>query len=285
MSVEQDQPLGSERSPSDVRRMFVAGQRRYPLLKVGFDCFARACQRVLEQEGGLPLEAADFYLCCGCVEGEPEALRTIEREGLPAARAAIRRIDPDDDFVHDTLQELWSRLLVGDDARVRAFSGRGPLQAWVRVAAARLALDRRRVKKRGAEREVALSETLAAADVSPEAELLRARFGPAFREALRTALAELSKQERNVLRMHVVGRCSIDEIGRAYAVHRATAARWIERARTGIYERVRELLSLVKPLTDSEFRSLAGILGAELHLSLTLASSNPAAEPSATDES
>jgi RNA polymerase sigma-70 factor (ECF subfamily) len=128
-----------------------------------------------------------------------------------------------------------------------------------------------------------LSDTLEAAPFSPEASLLRARFGDAFREALRAAVASLSKQARNVLRMHVVGHCSIDEIGRAYNVHRATAARWIDRSRSTIYARVHEHLGAQHPLTDSEFRSLAGVMGPELQLSLSVPSSRPHAATEARD--
>jgi hypothetical protein len=56
-------------------------------------------------------------------------------------------------------------------------------------------------------------------------------------------------------------------------VHRATAARWIDRARSVIYARVREQLGAQHPMTDSEFRSLAGLMGPELHLSLSVPSS------------
>jgi RNA polymerase sigma-70 factor (ECF subfamily) len=121
---------------------------------------------------------------------------------------------------------------------------------------------------------VVLSDSLQGAVPSPDAALLKARFGSAFQEALSTAVAELSAQQRNVLRMHVGGGCSIDEIGRAYGVHRATAARWIERARTGIYERVRAQLGTQHRVTESEFRSLAGLMRAELELSLTRGSSS-----------
>jgi RNA polymerase sigma-70 factor, ECF subfamily len=258
----------NEHGDEVVREWFAAGQRSWPSLALGFEAFAAFCKRLLPLEDGLPIEPADWYLCCGCVEGLPEALRLFERHGLAVAQAAIRRVDADEEFVHDTLQELWSKLLVGSQPRVHAYSGRGPLQAWLRVAATRLALDRRRTRRRGANREVALSERLAASAFNPEAQVLKARYGNAFREALREAVAGLSGQERNVLRMHV-GRCSIDDIGRAYGVHRATAARWIERARSKIYEQVRQILSAAHPLTDSEFRSLAGLMGAEVDLSLT----------------
>jgi RNA polymerase sigma-70 factor, ECF subfamily len=252
----------------DIRESYLAGQRRWPLLSLSFEAFSQHYSHILAQGECLPLELADLYLCCACMAAEPAALQAFERANASVAEAAIRRIDDDDDFVRESLQEVWNRLLLGEQAKVRSYSGRGPLQAWVRVAATRVALDRRRVDKRHAKREVKLPESLAASEISPEVLVLKARFGRAFQEALRSAVAHLSEQERNVLRMHVVGRCNIDEIGVAYAVHRATAARWIERARASIYDEVRRELCAEHKLTVSEFRSLATLLGAELELSL-----------------
>jgi RNA polymerase sigma-70 factor (ECF subfamily) len=73
--------------------------------------------------------------------------------------------------------------------------------------------------------------------------------------------------------MHVSGNCNIDEIGRAYNVHRATAARWLDRARVSIYDAVRrELCTQDSKLTESEFKSLAHLLKSHLQLQLSSAS-------------
>ncbi len=261
-----------------VRRLFLAGQGVWPSLPLSFEAFEVHCRRALVDDGGQALEAADLFLCAACAEGIPEALGAFQELGHSVVRGAISRIDARDDFVHDALQELWSKLLVGGDAKVRAYSGRGPLVAWLRVAATRVALDRLRSDRRGDDRQVELTERLAAAEVDVEAALLLARFGRGFEQALRASVGALSKQERNVLRMHVVGHCSIDEIGRAYQVHRATAARWIERARARIYGDVRDALCVEHRLTASEFQSLAMLLGAELELSLGLERSSTTIE-------
>ena len=82
-----------------------------------------------------------------------------------------------------------------------------------------------------------------------------------------------------MLRMHVAGHCSIDEIGRAYNVHRATAARWLDRTRTRIYEEVRQELCVKRAnLTASEFKSLATMMGTELELSLSRSAERLSAE-------
>jgi RNA polymerase sigma-70 factor (ECF subfamily) len=260
-----------------VRQMFLEGQRKWPLVQLGFDVFAGHCGRVLETSDNyaLPSEAADLYLCCACAQAQPEALRLFEREGMSVAKAAIARIDRSTDFVQDTLQEVWDKLLLGAEAKVRLYSGRGPLKAWVRVAATRVALDRYRIRNRLAARQVELTDRLASPEGNPETSLLKKRFGDTFQKALRGAVSSLSTQERNVLRMHAVGHCSIDEIGRAYNVHRATAARWLDRTRARIYEEVREALCVRdEKLTASEFKSLATMMGNELELSLTRGSAH-----------
>ena len=262
-----------------LREMFLAGQSRWPSLALGFEQFAAHLQAVLSDGEGLPLEPWDLYLCCACVTAQPAALRSFERENASVAEAAIRSVYADDDFVRDSLQELWHKLLLGAEPKVRLFSGRGPLKAWVRIAAKRVALDRRRADAHQHGRTVALPESLAAADVSAEVALLKARFGPAFQDALRDAVMRLSEQERNVLRLHVVGRFSIDKIGTAYKVHRATVARWIERARERIHDEVRRALCQDHKLTPSEFHSLAVLLGSEIELSLGPGSAAGASEP------
>jgi len=263
---------GSMSSEDAVRQMFLEGQRQWPLVKLGFDVFFGHCRRVLQplEESAPAREAAALYLCCACAEAQPEALRLFQSEGTGVAKAAIARVDRSADFVQDTLQEVWDHLLLGAEPKVRLYSGRGPLKAWVRVAATRVALDRQRARNRFAGNHIELTDRLAAPGGSPEALLLKARFGHAFRQALRGAVSGLTRQERNVLRMHIAGHCSIDEIGRAYNVHRATAARWLDRTRTQIYEQVREELCVKGgKLTASEFKSLATLMGTDLELSLS----------------
>ena len=259
-----------------MRQMFLDGQRHWPRVRLEFEQFALHCSRVLgDERDDMQRDAADLFLCCACAALEPEALLAFESEVLGAAKAAILRVNHNAEFLQETLQEVRQRLLTGPEARVNQYSGRGPLKAWVRVAATRVALDGIRGRGLVAAREVELSESLEAAEQSPEELFTKKRYGHVFQEALRDAVSALTAQERNVLRMHVAGRCSIDEIGRAYNVHRATAARWIDRSKTRIYESVqRKLGNQHAKLTTSEFRSLARLMGGELELNLTAASTS-----------
>jgi RNA polymerase sigma-70 factor (ECF subfamily) len=264
-----------------VRQLYRDGVRRWPTLVLDFETFARYCEELCASDE-TPVEGADLLLCCACSLADPEALKLFERETQNVARTAIAGLRRDREFVDETLQEVWDKLFCGANAKVRKYTGRGPLQAWVRVIATRAALDRCRALGLSTARETELTDRLAAPRPGMEVLVSRARYGAAFQSALRDVVARLPARERNVLRMHVCGRCSIDEIGRAYGVHRATAARWLERARLAIREGVRGgLLRGGIKFTDSEYSSLARGMASELELGLSGSFVHPT-EPSPT---
>jgi RNA polymerase sigma-70 factor (ECF subfamily) len=253
---------------ASLRQTYLEGARRWPLVKLSFEEFEAHCSAVLAASGDSA--CADLFLCCACARGDRHGMSAFQEEALPVARAAIANVRRDAEFVQETLQELWSKLLFGPNPRVAKFEARGPLQAWVRVTATRVALDRCRRLGVAASKLTELSDRFASPAPSVERLLSRARYSEAFQSALSEAVAALPPRDRNALRMHVSGRCSIDEIGRAYGVHRATAARWLERARVAISNGVRAGLGRRDlRLTDSEFRSLAGVVASGLELRLT----------------
>jgi RNA polymerase sigma-70 factor, ECF subfamily len=260
-----------------LREMLAEGHQKWPSIRVTLEDYQRHCERICGDARPveeLRMHAADIYLCCACAHRDPVALGVFEREAAEVVRGAIARVHREREFVRETQQEFWKKLLAGPDAKVNDYCGRGPLQAWLRIAAARLALDRHRAERLVAGRETDLGDCLAEQAFGPESTLTRARFHVPFREALRHAIAGLTHKDRNLLRMHVVGRCSIDQIGRAYNVHRATAARWLEQAREHILQDIRAKLEIAGPhLTDSEFQSVARVVGGELGLEVSLFSS------------
>ena len=259
-----------------LQRMYLDGRQQWPEVAVDLPTFERHCHRVLGPKPGPDCvkHGADLYLCCACVVRNPEALLAFDRHCLNVARAAVARTSRDPEFVIEALRELWDKLLFAENAKVAEYCARGPLQAWVRIAAVRTALDRSRTERIRNTRQIGLSDHLTVEASGPESTLTKARYASTFQEALESAILSLTSQERNLLRMHVLGRCSIDQIGRAYGVHRATAARWLERAKAHVLTSVREqVVKKHTALTDNEFMSIAHLMGAELELSLTASTS------------
>jgi len=216
---------------------------------------------------------SDVYLAAACFARNDEALAAFDRDVLSTARGAIRSIDASDTFVDEACQRLRTSLLVGDGVRPRIadYAGRGPLRAWVGVAAVRTALMMRRSQVRS--REVSADDDWSGALAlistgNPELELVKRQYAEAFAEALRAAVARLEPRLRSVLRMSFVEAASIDEIGAMYAVHRATAARWIQRACDEVFEHTRGQLAERLQLSPTELDRVTALVQSQLDVSL-----------------
>jgi RNA polymerase sigma-70 factor (ECF subfamily) len=248
-----------------LEQMYRAGRLRWPDIHVELPAFERHCASLRDDPERLAkagVFAAEVYLCCACGVGNSLALTTLQRSSEAVVRDAIGRVSRDPEFIKDTLQEFWKKLLVGPQARVLAYVGRGPLTAWLRLCARRVAIDRRRALRMDDEQESELGDYVAEEMLGPDSALLQAQFYGSFRTALRRAIANMTPKERHLLRMHTMDRCSIDQIGRAYKVHRATVARWLNQACSHMLDSVRSELEIAGPrLTNSEFESVARVLG------------------------
>lgn len=217
---------------------------------------------------------ADLYLAAACIVRDPAALTIFDKEVLVSARGAIGAIDGSAEFIDEALQRLRTSLMVGDNGapRLTMYAGRGPLRAWVGIAAARTALMMRRSQKRA--REVPNDDdwTSSLAMIStnnPELELLKRQYAAAFSVALHDAVQSLEPRMRSVLKMSYVDGLTIDEIGTIYVVHRATAARWIQRACDEVFERTRALLAERLSLSSTELDRMNALVRSQLDVSLS----------------
>lgn len=254
-----------------MEQAFAQGRATWPGIALAFETFSAHCRRVLGEapDWDWTRHGAELYLCCACVNGDVEATRALEAEALPQVVKAITRIDSDAQFVEEALQTLRDKLLVGPKAKIADYAARGPLVAWLSVAAARVALDAIRSRNARKIQHTDLPDRLAQSDTSPLNDIVRSRYADSFQRALKRAVSSLPSRERNLLRLQLVGRCSIDQLGRMYLVHRATAARWLENARNRVFESVREQMKMEHHLTDGEFDSIARGVRSQLDLSIT----------------
>lgn len=216
------------------------------------------------------LHAADLYLACACARGEPRALACFDDQFLAPVGRSWRTRHRLADFADEVRQGLRVRLLVSDGGgppRIAGYSGRGPLAAWVRMAATRLGLDLRRRERPGARDEDELA--LEARGDDPELEYLKTRYAAELNEALQTTLAALSSRTANVLRLHYQEGMTVDAIGTMYRVSGRTVQRWLAEARGTILAETRRLLSERLGLTDSRLDSLIGLVRSRLDISLS----------------
>src|SRR5204863_54439 len=109
---------------------------------------------------------------------------------------SLARIDANPAFVDEIRQRLRTKLFVpeaGETPKIADYTGRGPLGAWVRVAAMRTALNLRRgVVPESVSAFEDVASPVPANDL--ELELIKGRYAPALRDAFRQALHELPER-------------------------------------------------------------------------------------------
>jgi RNA polymerase sigma-70 factor, ECF subfamily len=257
---------------SAIDEAWQAGQAAWPDLVVTRDRFAEIVGAL--DPAAVVRYPADLYLMVACLDGVATAHATFERELFGSARLAIASIDSSTAFVDEALQRLRTQLFVGDGSpgKLADYAARGPLRAWVGVAGARTALMMRRSQVRA--KEVPTDDDWSGAVVgistnNPELELLKRQYKEAFGAAFRDGIAGLEARLRAVLRMSFVDGLTIDDIGAVYAVHRATAARWIQRASDELHDAVRARLIERLALTPTELDQVAALVRSQLDVSLS----------------
>jgi RNA polymerase sigma-70 factor (ECF subfamily) len=210
--------------------------------------------------------AADLYIARACLDGDPIALRAFEARyfaDLGPILGALGAADQRDE-VAQALREL---LLIGSRPALAGYAGLGSLRGWLRSITVRTARRLRRGDSRTQPVDDSFFLDLAAAD-NVELRQMKETYRAELNASLRRALDAMTPRQRNLLRQQYLDGLSIDELGRLYGVHRATAARWAQAARHDLITATRRLLDERLALTDSEFRSLVRLVISQLELTL-----------------
>jgi len=213
--------------------------------------------------------AGDLVLAGACTLGEATAAAAFDRV-LTEVDAAGASVGATKDQVAEVKQMLRLQLLVGKDGKppgIAGYRGKGPLRGWVRITATRELI---RVKKKQL-REVPIEQSLdhlLSTRIDPSLDAMKAEYRTEFAAALRDAIGDLSAEDRTLLVQQVVHGASIDEVGAAFGVHRATAARWLNRARAALvaatHKRLAERLKLPVEQIESVIRLVRSQLDASV---------------------
>ena len=260
---------------TDLTAALEAARAAWPRVDVPADAFREHLARHLPDEGAeaalAQLHVGDLYLAFACGMHESHAIAELERLVLPPLVPAVARIAEELGQVDDVLQNLKTKLLMDDatgEPKILQYSGKGPLGAWLRVAAVRTALSMRRKRVDEPQTGERLLASVPESSDDPEIVHLRAKYAAEFEAAFQATIAQLEPRDRNVLHLHFLDGLTTDQIGLTYGVHGATAARWIGKARQTLFEGTKTLLADRLRLTHSEFQSLMGLLLSQLDVSI-----------------
>jgi RNA polymerase sigma-70 factor (ECF subfamily) len=219
------------------------------------------------------LHLPDLYLACGCAGGLPDAVAAFLEHHLRDLPRYLARLSLNPSLIEEVRQELCQRLLVAEPPeapRIASYTGRGPLGAWVAVAAQRMALNL--LGRRGETRTQPLSDALErrlAESADPELLLARAHLRDGLQAAIRHALSGLSTRDRTLLRLSVIGGVGCRKLGEMYGVNFATVSRWLARARASLLAGVEDFLKTERGIDPAELTSLLGAARSQIDLSLS----------------
>lgn len=211
-----------------------------------------------------PEHAAEIYLGAACALRVPAALAALESAYIarvPDILAAKRLPAHAVDEIRQTVRE---RLLADEPPYLANAVGKGTLAGLVAVVASRCALDWLRTQRA----HEAVDDGLAAS-ADQARDLDRARSASVLKVAFEAAVEDLDARDRTLLRLHLVDGLTIDDVARMYQIHRATAARQIEKAREQVAAATRRRLALVEGLSRDELADLHGLVASQLDLSLS----------------
>lgn len=219
------------------------------------------------------LQAQDLFLAVAVSEGIPLAADAFSRLYREEIARAVRRYEGPRQPVDDLVQIVLEKLIVGAGPRkgkLCEYGGQGPLSAWLKVVAARTAID---AVKGGAQqrREHGVEDLAAAASAQVgdvDLDFLKRDYQSTFKEAFAEAIGELPPEERTLLRMSALRGMGIDEIGTVFHVHRATAARRLARVRESLLLATRAKLCARLSVRDDEIDSVLGLIESRMEVSL-----------------
>ncbi len=249
------------------RICFELGTRAYPRIDWSWDDFER--KWALGDESNRKVGASqDDYVRLSCLAQRPGSWEVLDAEYIQPLRASVLRVSESSEAADLALQR-FRVLLAEPSSKLAAYRPVGSFRAWMRVVAVRTALEVSRESRRRAAREDELTDRLAQLTTGPEARYARAEINAELRRALCVAVRALPTEERLALRLHLVSRWNISQIGRTLSVHRSTAARMLVAARNKVKEAMRAELSRRKGAAFDDTGEAWSELPSRLDLSLT----------------
>jgi RNA polymerase sigma-70 factor (ECF subfamily) len=258
-----------------LQAMLAAARAAWPDVALPDETFVRHIAERLPSEGDLTAaleatQASDLFLACACAEGDTSAVAAFERDLMSQVATYLvgQTALP---VSHDELKQLLRmRVLVaepGAKPRIALYTGRGPLGAWLRIAAIRLAIDLRRARTPDAGgHDEALMMSSAVPD--PELNYLRNRYNEQFRAAFHETLRKLPARDANVLRLYFLDGVTAEVIGTMYKVSSRTVQRWMIEIRKKIVDETYALLRERLNLSATELGGLLAVVGSQVDVSI-----------------
>jgi len=211
---------------------------------------------------------AELYLALACARGDQTAIAAFERAFLDVVPVAVASMKLPAATVEDIRATVRDKLLLTDSGRpprIVDYAGRGRLRGLIQVTATRTAIDRIRLEDREAELP-ADHQLAAASDV--ELSLIKAQYREAFVAGFTVAVGTLERRDRNLLRLHLLGGVTLEQLAQMYGVHRATVVRWLGSARSALFDATRAHVAKSIGAPEDELDQMFDLVRSRVELSV-----------------
>lgn len=208
------------------------------------------------------LHADEFLLVVACERGDERAWADLMERYRATVMSAARGASAGEAEAEELAQSVWAELYGLRETRdgrpagkLAYYSGCGSLGGWLRAVVGQLGVDRHRRTSRLVQTEEASDfDRLAAAEGAhddgwrpralpdPESALAEGEAARAVEEALAQAVAELSGEDRLLVKLYYFDGLRLKEAGAVLGVHEATASRRLTRLHAEIRKRVETIL-------------------------------------------
>jgi RNA polymerase sigma-70 factor, ECF subfamily len=254
--------------------LFARGRAAHPDLDLDEETFARHLARFpdVEHEPAVADRAIeDMYLACACATGVAGAASYFERRFAKVIRNAVARVLAAPADRDEAVQLTRGMLLVASAAgppKIASYSGQGPLENWVSVAAIRAAISFGRSGGTQHQlRDRTIGEVAGGAD--PEHLFMKAEIRKEVEAAFELALQQLEDRDRLLLRLYLVSGMTMEDIGRTFDVAHQTVSRWLVKSRKQVLAVVRSELARRLKVSKGELQSLVRLVASQMNLSIS----------------
>lgn len=256
--------------------------QRWPKVNLSREVYLKRIADLCLASGPAPyallaqLQLSELYLATACAAADPSAAVYFDEEYLSQMPAYVATLRLSPAQVEDLRLSMRERLLLGttrEERRISTYAGKSPLAKWLRVAAVRQALNRRRDKNEQAlaiDAESGIANAIAQ-DGNQEFDYLLRRYQSEFKAAVREAFAELPEQERSILKMYYISGLKTPQIAKLHGVVNTTASRWVAEAREHVATAVQTKLQARLRLQPAEMQSIYRALRSRIDWSISTA--------------
>ncbi len=188
------------------------------------------------------LRLNELFLAWACTRGDAAAIAHFERLYFTEVDVAYRRFESLPMALDDARQRTRELVFLKDPPALAGYAGTGDLRGWLRATVLHMLINASTRETRERPTEGAFFDAVVDAQADAEAAYLKQACRAEFEEAFVEAMTRLLPREKLLLRYAFADRMSVDQIGAVYRVHRATAARWVARAREKLVGETRSAL-------------------------------------------